>query len=405
MNNSIITSDPKNRVKLDFLNGLRGLAALYVMIGHARWLLWEGFAAGFMLHPTDYPPLSKIMAYVMLAFDYGHQAVIFFFVLSGFVIHLRYAQSLKQTPKEATFDTLNFFFRRFRRIYPLFMFALILTFGVDLLGMSRGYLIYSQQTAYSLVNLNVSSDHSLLAGLGNGLLCPTAATWGTNGPLWSLRIEWWFYVIYPLLWLAIRRSIRMASVLVIGLFLLTFINGLWPVESVRVVFAAFPAWFLGVLLADIYAGRLDYRFWKIGLLCCLFPVLPLLLAPFKIVTLPDSLTDFLWAFAFAGLIAACLSWQKRGGTLPILAKLKPLGDMSYSLYVLHFPPLVLISGWLMARSNHGLLPEDFTWVFIGCLACLALAYTIYNVFEKPVLHWQPNFIGRAIATQLVTEKP
>src|SRR5665213_1414486 len=34
---------------LQFLDGLRGLAALYVMVGHARWLLWEGYREGFRL--------------------------------------------------------------------------------------------------------------------------------------------------------------------------------------------------------------------------------------------------------------------------------------------------------------------------------------------------------------------
>ena len=120
--------------RLAFLDGLRGLAALYVMLGHARWLLWEGFAAGYLQHPEQYPPLSKVMAYFWLAFDYGHQAVIFFFVLSGFVIHLRYAKAIKQEGETAVFDLGPFFFRRFRRIYPLFLLAMAVTLLLDAIG-------------------------------------------------------------------------------------------------------------------------------------------------------------------------------------------------------------------------------------------------------------------------------
>src|SRR5207248_2247320 len=119
---------------------------LYVLIGHARWLLWEGFAAGFMKHPAQYPLLSKLMAFFALTFNYGHQAVIFFFVLSGFVIHLRYSQALEQDPQKARLNVWQFYFRRFHRIYPLMVTAIVFTLILDGIGMSQGYSIYRQQT-------------------------------------------------------------------------------------------------------------------------------------------------------------------------------------------------------------------------------------------------------------------
>ena len=80
---------------LRFLDGLRGLAALYVMIGHARWLLWEGYSEGYLQHPDSYSQAGKALVYFFSIFRYGREAVLFFFVLSGFVIHLRYARKLK----------------------------------------------------------------------------------------------------------------------------------------------------------------------------------------------------------------------------------------------------------------------------------------------------------------------
>src|SRR5438552_18554076 len=82
------------RLNLQFVDGLRGLAALYVMVGHARWLLWEGYSEGFLKHPQDYSIFNKALVYLFSLFKYGHEAVLFFFVISGFVIHLRYAQAL-----------------------------------------------------------------------------------------------------------------------------------------------------------------------------------------------------------------------------------------------------------------------------------------------------------------------
>src|ERR1700733_11516002 len=78
-----------------FLDGLRGLAALYVVLGHARLLLWEGYSSGYALHPASYSKLQKLLVYAFSSVAFGHEAVLFFFVLSGLVIHLRYSRHLK----------------------------------------------------------------------------------------------------------------------------------------------------------------------------------------------------------------------------------------------------------------------------------------------------------------------
>jgi peptidoglycan/LPS O-acetylase OafA/YrhL len=80
---------------LAFLDGLRGLAALYVATGHARWLLWEG-GDNFKQLSHTYSAAEKMLAIGMSVFKYGHEMVLFFFVLSGFVIHLRYSLQLSK---------------------------------------------------------------------------------------------------------------------------------------------------------------------------------------------------------------------------------------------------------------------------------------------------------------------
>lgn len=99
-----------------FLDGLRGLAAFYVMVGHARWLLWEGYSEGFQKHPASYSTLNKALMYFLSLFRYGHEAVLFFFVLSGFVIHLRYARRMAEQGMAAKFDWAAFVWRRARRL-------------------------------------------------------------------------------------------------------------------------------------------------------------------------------------------------------------------------------------------------------------------------------------------------
>lgn len=366
-----------------FLHGLRGLAAVYVMLGHARWLLWEGFTEGFAKHPEQYSLLGKLGAYASLVLYYGHQAVIFFFVLSGFVIHLRYAKALQQAanPTTVKFDYVPYLWRRWRRIYPLFLFAIIATFLIDQVGIAQRYTIYSQTTPYGLINLNVATDFTIKTAFSNLLLIPDAATWGSNGPLWSLRFEWGFYLLYPALWLLIRRSLAWTTALIGGLFALSFVLPLWPLATLRIVFAAFPAWWMGALLAEIYVGRIRIPFARVAWLAALFVGLPFAVAP--IVQLEPFLQDFLWALGFTGLLAACFAWQNRFGALAFLGRLHFLGTISYSLYVLHFPILVLLSGWLMQQSTTGTLPQHFTWIFVGAAICAVVAYAAHRFIERP----------------------
>ncbi|NPA43953.1 MAG: acyltransferase family protein, partial [Chlorobi bacterium] len=129
---------------LVFLDGLRGLAALYVMIGHARWILHEGYS-GFIENNENYSFLDKVLFYFLSAFRYGHEAVMFFFVLSGFVIHLRYSKQLANN-KFNKFDFKDFFIRRFRRIFPPLFIVLIITLLIDTLGQHLGYSIYFNNT-------------------------------------------------------------------------------------------------------------------------------------------------------------------------------------------------------------------------------------------------------------------
>jgi peptidoglycan/LPS O-acetylase OafA/YrhL len=71
-----------------FLDGLGGLAATYVMLGHSRWLLWEGYRDGYQKHLVSHTTLATIQICFVSLFKYRLEVVLFFFALSGFVIHL-----------------------------------------------------------------------------------------------------------------------------------------------------------------------------------------------------------------------------------------------------------------------------------------------------------------------------
>jgi len=366
------------RLQLTFLDGLRGLAALFVVVHHARMLLWEGYSSGYKIHPQLYSTPTKLVMALFMAFANGHVAVLFFFVLSGFVIHLKYAATLNETPA-ARLDWLDYAWRRIKRLYPPLIFALLLTSVLDALGGHFGFPIYGQPTPYPNINRNVIPVHDAWTLLGNlaFLMQSHVRVWGTNGPLWSLHYEWWFYVLYPVFCLMSRRSILPATGFIVVLFGLSFVPSLWHGSFLQGIFGLMLSWWLGVLLAESYVGRLRVPFRPLALL--------LLVGPLALVWphAPSDAADTLYAFSFAGLLALCFD-RLQTGKLPVfLERLKPLGDLSYSLYVIHFPILALMSGWLMSRSSSHTLPMHFGWVAVGIVVSLGAAYPIHLLVERP----------------------
>jgi peptidoglycan/LPS O-acetylase OafA/YrhL len=376
----IIEPSPKTNT-LPFLDGLRGLAALYVVIFHARWLMWEGFTEGFSRHPERYGLPARLIAYASLVFYYGHQAVIFFFVLSGFVIHLRYARALHADP-DARFDLLPYLRRRVRRLYPVLIVTILLTFVLDSIGRAAGFSVYESRTIYTLIN-DVRPAFDLGRLLNVIALVPAAPEWGSNLPLWSLRYEWAFYLLYPFLWLVFRRSTPLATFILIIVSALSFVPGLWYGEGLRRVAASMIIWWCGALLAEVYIGRIRLRLARVAPLALLLIVLPFSVEPFF--RMDETLRDVLWGLAFMGVLAGLLALQRAGRLfLPrLLERLRGLGAFSYTLYATHFPILFLIGGWLIARSGDGVLPQTYEWIGIGTVICVVVAWALHFIVERP----------------------
>jgi peptidoglycan/LPS O-acetylase OafA/YrhL len=366
---------------LMFLDGLRGLAALYVMVGHARWLLWEGYREGYLLHPEQYSILEKGLMYFLSLFRYGHEAVIFFFVISGFVIHLRYAKKIAVEGDRSKFDWARFVGRRARRLYPPLVAALFITYLVDVLGKSQGFNIYFQTTPYPLINQNIQSDISPITLLGNlaFLMQTYVPFYGTNGPLWSLKFEWWFYMIYPIFWWVNRRSVGLPLGLMVLLFAAATLSGPWPVKLFQEIFSAMLIWWLGAMAADSFVGRLRIPWGGIT------APASLIVAALLIPSNRYGFHDLGMGIIFTVMLMFCLTLQDRNIKLTLLNRLKPLGDMSYTLYVMHFPLLVIMSGWLMKRSPDGRLPRGFGWVLTGVAFTLLASFALHFLVERPFL--------------------
>ena len=151
------------------LDGLRALAVLLVVGHHLyRW------GAG------DWPLLR--LSALSATLDFGFIGVLLFFVISGFLLFLPYARSLVAgTPWPSV---VQFYRRRVLRILPVYYVALTIA-GILLMasGKLQGWVLKGLALDFLLLQ-NVSPSAANLVGI-------------LDGPLWTLAIEWQFYLLLP----------------------------------------------------------------------------------------------------------------------------------------------------------------------------------------------------------------
>jgi peptidoglycan/LPS O-acetylase OafA/YrhL len=187
--NACTAISPEASVSLDWV---RGVAALAVLLGHVRAFVFAPYsgATHFKLAFAPFYILTML----------GHQAVIVFFVLSGFLVGGGLLQRVTGGKEVAL---VPFGIARFSRIYTVLIPALILTALCDRIGLGLfgSTALYVGKAYPYVLSFNVASNRGLMAVAANILCLQTivAPCYGSNGPLWSIAYEWWYYWLFPLM--------------------------------------------------------------------------------------------------------------------------------------------------------------------------------------------------------------
>lgn len=364
-------------MRLRHLDALRALLALMVLIGHARMLLWMSWSDWSRL---QHGMLEKLLGLASGVFRYGGTAVMVFFSLSGYFIHLRVATQLAHDGP-ARFDARDYVRRRARRILPPYYVALLLTVVLDLAGRHWWPRLYLAQTGDPMLDTSLS-----LAGYSWSSVLPALCAqpslfghFGSNGPLWSIGNEVLYYAVYPLfMWVWLRsRWLAYATGFAVGVLASRLgFGGCWAPAL-----ASYPVWLAGALLAEWSAAH------------------------------PDMIKRKSWfysavviaAVAFGASHVACLSGVvmsvfigaatvAAAGSLPfdlmrsrIGCVLEWLGIRSYSIYIMHFPVLVLISAWCF--QFWGERPASGWLAVAGVLVSLGVALVMFHCVER---FWLPG---------------
>jgi len=204
----------KREIHLDFL---RGFAALLVLADHLRAFCFLDFSD---LGRSDF---FDYIFYFLTGL--GHQAVMIFFVLSGFFI----GGSVFHKISDGTWGWGDYLANRLSRLWVVLIPALVLTFAFDEAGIfltgGNGYNGEFNQMIHSGPMLNGRLDTGFLCFLSNLFFLQTiiSPVFGSNGPLWSLCNEFWYYIIFPpLVFLFARNKKWMVRIFYFLILILLF---------------------------------------------------------------------------------------------------------------------------------------------------------------------------------------
>jgi peptidoglycan/LPS O-acetylase OafA/YrhL len=187
------------RIRWPYLDLARGIAAMVVAMSHLRAFMFVDFQA------FGHPGLMWSAFYIATGF--GHEAVMAFFVLSGFLV----GGSVVSRAKAKQWSWSDYAITRLTRLWIVLLPALLLTAFWDHLGMMltgspfyKGEMmgLYNSGPAQGALGYNIASF------LGNFAFLQTIAvpTFGSNGPLWSLANEFWYYVLFPVWFCAFAKT-------------------------------------------------------------------------------------------------------------------------------------------------------------------------------------------------------
>jgi peptidoglycan/LPS O-acetylase OafA/YrhL len=318
------------------LDLIRAVAAWAVMWGHLRGLFFVDF--------PETPQHSAWLGAIYFLTGFGHQAVMVFFVLSGFFI----SSAIFKRHATQTWSWSEYAIDRATRLYVVLVPGLLFGALWDTVG-SRTFA-ETGLYAHPLVNLGyaVARDGlNVRDFLGNLFFLQTIVcrTFGSNAPLWSLANEFWYYVLFPLSLAAGLAAARRRWGSAIPLALLTL--GVAAFVG-RGILIEFLIWLAGCALAIAYLRlKVTSKAWLVCYLLMSFGMLVVSLTAVRTgYPKRDLGNDFIVGGTFALFLFGVLQVGLRNPHLRYAQFTHWCAGFSYSLYVLHFPLLLLLRAWL-----------------------------------------------------------
>lgn len=361
------------RPNIPALTGLRAVAALLVVVFHYKYIV---------------PGLGQSPAPGARVIQAGFVGVSLFFVLSGFILAYTYIDddgSLRGSRKD-------FFFARFARVYPVYLFALVIALPI--------FIDISLVHPVGVMKLKDTVRTAILTPMLLQGWTPKRA-WMWNGPGWSLSAEAFFYLLFPAFgaWLAKQSQRRLQLIALIAciaiitpplVFEMSRPAGIGAVTPSSygpwVAFLKFsplihlPQFVIGVITAVTFIGRRNQV--KTGNWQTLAVIASIVLVLIWSDRIPYLLLQGgVLAPLFALVIYALAGGGGIAGTLlshPIAVR---LGEASYALYLIHMP-----LSWYLTKGLQLIgWPRIEAWTGLAAFVLIAVLFSlaIFSALEQP----------------------
>ncbi|HFQ5034200.1 TPA: acyltransferase family protein [Vibrio vulnificus] len=343
-----------------WLDGIRGVSAILVCAGHLRAGLFDNYSS--LKDQSDI--LVKLFYFIT---SLGHESVVFFFVLSGFFV----GGSLVEK-RNNMFSFLEYIIVRVSRLWVVLLPALFFTYIMDFFiadSITNGQ--YS-----NILNSGPKSDYSIdiATFLYNLFFLQTiiSPVYGTNGPLWSLANEFWYYITFPLLLVSLKilkiSSSNLLLYRILTALILVFIAQYNLLEG-------FIIWFFGVAVYILNKRILIISNFIKVIVLFQFLICILTFSLFKI-------SDIYLAASFSSALLVVLKLKNE-----FLKNFKVdkififISEISYSLYLVHFPIVMLIfyrNGFSKIEFNtYGVI-----LYLLNMLLLIFISYIFWILFES-----------------------
>jgi peptidoglycan/LPS O-acetylase OafA/YrhL len=330
-----------NDAQSNLINFLRWISAFVVVISHSRRLTFIPY------DDLGNPSISSSFFY--LATGFGHQAVIIFFVLSGYLV----SSSLLKNTFITRDVILRYFIDRFARIYPPLVLALIFTALATYCVsnfLEDPWRLFPSSNNGHFEKLNTTSfDPITFFGNLFALQTVHVSVFGYNLPLWSLAYEIWFYIWFPLLVIIFSFNMITWQRCICALILITTLMLMGNHMSLY-----FFIWLVGFSINYIVlpqAIKIKWIAWFLLGSVLLFTRVQSFINDLFILDIILSLAVVLLIVSYKNVP------DQRNQNKKLINKY--MADFSYSLYLVHYPVIMILSSIFYTYYNYGfqLSPE------------------------------------------------
>lgn len=358
-------------LRLNCLDVARGFAAFSVVLWHWQHFFYSGSGTQSPEFRRELQPLYEILSPF---YNYGANAVPFFFILSGFVFFWLYGKS----GRKRSYSLKSFVLARFSRLYPLHFLTLLLVLLLQYIYMEehQDYFVYPFNDAFHFgLNLIFGSHWGFEQGHS------------FNAPIWSVSVEIGLYAVFFVAVLTKRSSFIYLVIFIVILYLIPkFGYSIGPWRS------ALENFFTGGLTfycIQFYL-KLEWRNYLTDMMLIIFPITAWTLMSqsdsFSTIVLNrySLLSRLIFPSTIVGLVLLELTVK-----VPF-SKLRRIGDCTYSSYLLHFPLQLLFAILASQFSCSEQLFYSTSILVLFSLMLFLLSLFTFHFFEVPA----QNFIRK-----------